>query len=365
MKISLVCLSNGIDLQKYTANAARELAKRHEVSLITTKWFERALVPSGVTHYPAGLTRTPRLDPQLLNPVGLIRLLRAVAASSPDIVHFTTAHPLHLYLAKLYPRARKVFTIHDPIPHPDEPISRFVAFYNKLVFGGLADRVIIHGRSHFEALSQLGIDTHRFRYAPLGEIYGPDIPPPYPSEPSMLFFGRIRPYKGLDVFLRAATLVVKQLPGTKVIVAGQGDLTPYRDLLDIPNLELTNEFIPDSKEKDFFTRARVVVLPYTSATQSGVIPVAYSYARPVVATQTGSIPEMVVDGVTGFLTPPRDPEALAFKCLEILADSNRGREMGTRAREFFLHFLTPVAMAREFDTIYEELRNDQRGKKRE
>lgn len=356
MRVTLVCLSNHLALQKYTAYAAQELSRWHSVSLLTSIWFDRKLVPSNVQHYPVGTTRTPRLDPQMLNPIALYRMRVALRQARPEIVHFTTAHPLHLALALFVSRVPKVFTIHDPVPHPNEPATRFVELYNRLVFGGVADRVIVHAKTAFSVLQSLGIDTTKVRYAPLGGVYGPLVPPAYPPEPALLFFGRIRPYKGVEVYLEAARHVADRMPGVRIILAGEGDLSPCRHLLSLPNLEVENRFIPDSEEEYFFSRAQAVVLPYTSATQSGVIPVAYAYARPVVSTRVGSLPEMVLDGKTGFLVQPGDAVALAEKCLVILQDPGRGAQMGAWGRRYFEEHLTPRAMAEHFNEVYLELR---------
>ncbi len=355
MNIALVCLSMGIDLQKYAAYAAAELARSHQVTLITSRDFERWLVPEGVDHLPLGQTRTPRLDPRLLNPVANVKLVRALRRIRPDVIHFTTAHPQNLLLSLCAPKAAKqIFTIHDPIPHPNEPVSGFVALYNRLVFHKLADHIVLHGKSHVQELEKLGVPTHHVSYAPLGEVHGPPSPPPFPEGPSILFFGRIRPYKGLDCFLKAAAILQMRIPDLRVIVAGAGDLTPYQEHLNVKNLELHNRFIPDEEEGVYFGDATVVALPYSSATQSGVIPVAYSYGRPVVATDVGSIPEMVVEGETGYLVPPNDPEALAARCEELLRSPDVCASMGANARAYHRRWLTPAAMAEHFDTLYRE-----------
>lgn len=80
-----------------------------------------------------------------------------------------------------------------------------------------------------------------------------------------------------------------------------------------------------------FQRSSVVVLPYVEAAQSGVVPTAYGFGRPVVVTTVGGIPEQVDDGVTGLIVPPRDARALADAVIKIMKDEKLRREMGRNA----------------------------------
>jgi len=97
--------------------------------------------------------------------------------------------------------------------------------------------------------------------------------------------------------------------------------------------EVHNRFIPDLEVSSFFQRAKVVVLPYIEGTQTGIIPIAYAFKKPVVATDVGDIPEMVDNGKTGFIVPPRDPDILAQYIIKLLKDDKLRREMGENAYE--------------------------------
>ncbi len=134
----------------------------------------------------------------------------------------------------------------------------------------------------------------------------------------VLFFGFIKPYKGVT-HLIAATPALKARYGGSIRVLVVGDIygarEPYFDLVaklgvgDV--LEIKDGFVPDETVEAYFCAADVVVLPYVSATQSGIVQIAYNYDKPVVTTSVGGLPEVVVDGETGFLVPPGDPDALA------------------------------------------------------
>jgi len=128
----------------------------------------------------------------------------------------------------------------------------------------------------------------------------------------LLFFGLVRPYKGLDVLACAMSL----LKGEDVFltVAGEWwvrDPSLLRALASCDNVEVVDRYIPFAQTGDYFQRADAVVLPYGAVTGSGVVPLAYRYGKPVVATRVGGLPEVVEDGVSGCLVDPGDLEALA------------------------------------------------------
>jgi glycosyltransferase involved in cell wall biosynthesis len=145
-----------------------------------------------------------------------------------------------------------------------------------------------------------------------------------------LFFGRIWPYKGLDYLIRAEPLISAVVPDAEIVIAGEGeDMARYRAMMVHPErFTVINDYVSDARRVELFSQAALVVLPYLEASQSGVIPIAYSSARPVVATTVGGLPAMVEDGVTGYLVPPCDEQALAAAILRILQDPELAGQMG-------------------------------------
>lgn len=133
-----------------------------------------------------------------------------------------------------------------------------------------------------------------------------------------LFFGFIKPYKGV-VHLIDAAGVLKQEFGEdlRVLIVGDiyGEKQPYLDRIAASGgadiIDLVDGFVPDAVVEDYFLAADLAALPYVSATQSGIVQIAYNYDLPVVTTDVGGLPEVVRDGETGFIVPPADGEALA------------------------------------------------------
>jgi glycosyltransferase involved in cell wall biosynthesis len=126
----------------------------------------------------------------------------------------------------------------------------------------------------------------------------------------VLFFGFIRQYKGLDILLEAlAHSKVRDL-GVKLLLAGEfyGDPAPYLELIKKYKLEefifMHTDFIPNQEVGRYFSAADCVVLPYRSATQSGITQVAYHFDLPMIVSNVGGLPELVQDGYVGYVVEP-------------------------------------------------------------
>lgn len=153
-----------------------------------------------------------------------------------------------------------------------------------------------------------------------------------PGQEVALFFGYVRRYKGLDVLLSAWPRVRSRRPVT-LVVAGEfyDDAAPYRELARAaggePHVRLLDRYLPDAEVEAVFKAADVAVLPYRSATQSGVTHVSYALGVPVITTDVGGLAETVVAGETGLVVPSESPEALADAVVRYFAEG-----MGERMR---------------------------------
>jgi glycosyltransferase involved in cell wall biosynthesis len=138
-----------------------------------------------------------------------------------------------------------------------------------------------------------------------------------------------------------------------LILAGQGDLGKFFiDAID-DNI-IINRFIRDKEVARLFEVSGVVVLPYLSATQSGVIPLAYAYGKPVICTKVGALDELVCDGQTGLVINPHDHEALA-KAIIILADKDTRQKMGNAARNYLESSISWQHLAAKHVENYQKL----------
>ncbi len=131
----------------------------------------------------------------------------------------------------------------------------------------------------------------------------------------VLYFGLIRPYKGVEVLLNAAKHL-KDIQNLKILIVGEiysGSNSIIQQIKKLPPnmVRLVNQYVPNDEVSTWFRAADIVALPYLSATQSGVVPIAYSCNRPVIVTNVGGLPEIVLDKESGYLIEARDSLGLA------------------------------------------------------
>jgi glycosyltransferase involved in cell wall biosynthesis len=156
----------------------------------------------------------------------------------------------------------------------------------------------------------------------------------------VLFFGGVRPSKGVGDLVEAFARLPRD-PLTRLVVAGYPSREMRVDVLrkrverlgvaDRVTLDL--RYIEPGEVAGVLELAAVVALPYRSATQSGVVQLAYSFGRPVVATAVGGLAEAVEEGRSGLLVPPEDPAALAAALARLLGDPELRRRLGERGAE--------------------------------
>jgi glycosyltransferase involved in cell wall biosynthesis len=147
------------------------------------------------------------------------------------------------------------------------------------------------------------------------------------GERVILFFGYVRAYKGLDLLLRAMPEILQQLD-VKLLIVGEfyEHEKKYRKLVDEFNLQanvrIYADFIPNEQVNVFFSAADVVVLPYKSATQSGIVQMAYHFNKPCIVTDVGGLAEVVLDDRTGFVVQPESPQAIAGAVVRFYRDGS-------------------------------------------
>ena len=132
----------------------------------------------------------------------------------------------------------------------------------------------------------------------------------------ILFFGYVRAYKGLMYLIDAMPAVLERLD-VRLLIVGEfyDDREPYMDRIERLGLgeriSVFDEYVPNEEVGTYFSAADAVVLPYVSATQSGIVQIAYAFDKPVIITDVGGLPEVVLDGKTGLVVPPQDSDRLA------------------------------------------------------
>lgn len=243
-------------------------------------------------------------------------------------------------------RVPRAAICHNVLPHEGFPFARalaraFLRSCRLLVVHSRADEDEAHAVSPGSAVLRLFHPVYDQYVGPARDSasaragLGLD-----PGRGLVLFFGLIRPYKGLEDLLEAFARVPE---GTDLLVAGECYSGRDRILERIGRPDLSgrvrwiDRFIPDSGVDALFRAADAVALPYRSATQSGVAQIALAFRKPLVLTRTGGLAELVEEGRTGFLADPCDPAGLAasiVSALELSRDPSVEDEIARFARRF-------------------------------
>ena len=352
LRVALISFNFG----EYCARLAGGLAEHAEVLLAVP----RQTLGAHISKVPRSVQvisfDSPRLR-QAAQQIRMIRrILRDVRGFAPDVIHYQGAHlwfDLAFSLLRRYPR---VLTVHDFQPHPGDRPSRNTPSWVETLARRCADQLIVHTR-HVQGLvsHQWPGRTERITVIPHIQIGGePGSPGAQKDESLILFFGRIWEYKGLEYLIRAEPWITARVPGARILIAGQGeDFSRYTRMMVHPDRFLVhNDFISDQQAEEYLRRASVVVLPYIEASQSGVIPMAYSASKPVVATRVGGLPEMVEDGRTGYLVPPRESAQLAEAITRLLLDEPLRLQMGANGKHKVEIECSPDTIARSTMEVY-------------
>jgi starch synthase len=263
-------------------------------------------------------------------------VFQEIRAFAPDVIHYQGVHPWFDLVFPFLRRYPLVLTIHDFKPHPGDQRFQQTPFWVETLARLCADELIVHTQFTRD-LVVAGLPRFAKNVSVIPHIQiGEGLPPSTNKEEDhlVLFFGRIWEYKGLEYLIRAEPLIAALVPDVRILIAGQGeDFSRYANMMAHPDRFIVhNEFISEDRAADYFCRASVVVLPYIEASQSGVIPMAYSAGKPVVATTVGGLPEIVEDGRTGYLVAPRNAAQLADAVTSLLLDAPLRHRMGENGK---------------------------------
>lgn len=298
----------------------------------------------------------PLKDPRVI--VSAFRIGRLLRGFRPDIVHIQETLHDDLLFALVWLRrlAPIVLTVHDHVTHSgrDSDLDLRRRLYRRYLRAS-ADAVIIHAErisSEFQGLypSLRG----RVWSVPHGVLGPPAKTEPEAEPGNVLFFGRVEAYKGLGVLIEAISALQRDGVKVSLTIAGRGDdLARHRAAIGrMRGCRLIERFIPNAELPALFKTASVVALPYLDATQSGVAALAATYGRPVVASRTGGLPEMVRDGVSGILVEPGDATQLAGAIRLLVEDPDAASRLAIGARRLAQTDLAWDSIAERTSAVY-------------
>lgn len=266
------------------------------------------------------------------------RMTSLIHRFKPDVIHVHDMADYRYLLTVALCRRRFpiVMTVHNAEPHLGKKDNRME--FLRPYLRRLSDRYIVHGQTikrhllrisdipadKVDCVSMIAYDFHRLWMTGRQD-----------DGRTVLFFGGIFEYKGIEYLIKAAPSIRDRFPDVRIVIAGSGpDWPRCRAFIEDPNaFQLIDRALTNPEVTQLFEEASLVVLPYTEASQSAVLGLAYAMGKPVVATAVGSLPEGVDEGITGLLVPPRDSDALAEAIIRLLEDNELRRRMGEKALE--------------------------------
>ena len=295
----------------------------------------------------------------------LARLVKQIRGFNPDVIHLQLGHlSFNLFALPLLGDYPLVLTVHDALIHPGDVESGKAPQWTYDHACYRARERIVHAPQVKELLLQrLDIPSstvHVIPYVFVGDNTVPVEKKVQDEEHLILFFGRIWEYKGLEYLIRAEPLITSKVPQAKIVIAGVGeDFDRYHRMMVHPERFIVyNEYVSDEKRVELFSRASVVVLPYIEASQSHIISIAYRCGKPVVATRVGGLPEMVDHGQTGYLVPPRDPNALAEAIVLLMRNEEMRRQFGENGRRKVNVECAPEVVGHKTRLVYRQATED-------
>ena len=337
MKITI--LSPAYPLRGGIANFAgslyNELKKENDVTVISYKRQYPSFLFPGKTQKEKDET-VDKIYAEILvdstNPYNWINVGRKIKFDSPDLLIIQYWLPFFAPCLKTISKVvkqnkkTKILAIcHNIIPHEKRPGD---VFLTKLFFKYVDKFILLSGKVKEELLSikkdAINIVIPHPVYSKFGEVIDKveaKTTLNIKAEKLLLFFGFIRDYKGLDVLLKAISLIDEK-ENIKLLVAGEfySNEDKYQKLITELKIDKTlimkTDFIPAVEVKYYFSAADVTVLPYKNASQSGIAQIAMNFNKPVITTDVGGLSEIVMENETGLLVPKDNPKELSKAILK-------------------------------------------------
>lgn len=257
-------------------------------------------------------------------------MLLALKRSQPQVILITMLHPwvviVPTFIKIFLPKSKIVYVRHNPpefenvrgklnrlLQVLDDYMTRkadFIFTFSDYVRNVLIEEKVVVsqkvkniGYGLYQSFKGDGYRKKFFKDGPL----------------KVLFIGRILPYKGVEVLLKSLVILKEQGADIHSTIAGEGELSDSQKEIDYlgSSLRLENRWVSDSELKVFINDADVIIAPYVKASQSGPVNLAVTFGVPLIVSNAGGLPELVLNGVTGLVVQKNDSKALAEAILHM------------------------------------------------
>ncbi|MDE6319212.1 MAG: glycosyltransferase [Lachnospiraceae bacterium] len=341
-------------ISHYTGLMYRELAKRHDVEMISYKMqYPKILFHKEQRDYSNDSFKIENTEYMLhtANPFNIIKTANYIRRQSPDLVVIQWWHPYfapcYFLLARFMGKQNVVFVCHNVFPHERFPLDRFLT---RLALNN-GSHFIVHAAEEAKELEKIKPDPdyvvtphptyNAFCFEKMSKGQAQKKLDIASDEKILLFFGYVREYKGLKYLFRAMPAICKADDKVRLWVVGEfgADREEYRGLIEeleiAEYVRVVDSYTPDREVEQYFAAADLVVVPYVSATQSGIVQIAYGFTKPVIVTEVGGLPDVVEDGRTGYVVKPESPEAIAEAALKFFREEQAECMRGNIEKEAY------------------------------
>ena len=334
-------------ISHFTTALVQNLRKQHDVQFMSWKrQYPSFLYPVEPkdTSSKQQIKEETRYELDFLNPLTWYKTAHAIQMFNPDKVIITWINPvqapIYYTIASIIKRSTKAqisFICHNVLPHER---SRFDIPLTKLALQK-GDTFIVHSSDDKEILESLVPHKKITKgFLPIFEMFDTKEKTDtkemkkklHLKENVLLFFGYIRPYKGLTYLIQAMPNILKYYTNTSLLIVGEHwtkDEQSYTQLIDNLNLSENitsiNTYVPNEELHTYFDVSDVVVLPYLSATQSAAVQTAYAFNTPVISTPVGGLKDAVIEGVTGLFIKPESVEDITEKVISFYKNGYKSK----------------------------------------
>lgn len=315
MKVLLVTFSDNADHQDTLFGLYEQLVNVYDTYLLAIK---QPKVQIQITDHTwlVDCPKRPGIEKKTFDLITLHKIIRRIKKEHFDVIYFESLHVWNVaIMLSLGKKVKKYHVIHEVIPHDGDKQVKGVDFMNK-VLCKTADTIVLRNQKYVsDMINEYKINPERVKYLELWRRFPEFTEPVYSGH--VLFFGRINPYKGVDNLLE----IVRMCPNIEFDVVGRVDPQMEKivnELCKEKNVHLNNEYVTDEEMKNAFVNCDWAIVPYNSASQSGIIIDAYKYSRPVIAFNVGAIAEQVDDNNSGYLIKATDNSAFANKLKQVV-----------------------------------------------
>ena len=338
------------------AALADHLSKRHEIHAINfTTQYPKVLFP-GKTQFKKG-DSAQEVDSirclSSINPFSWRKTAYKIIDIDPDLVLFRFWLPF--FAPAFSGVAKKIRKYSDAtimaicdniIPHEERLLDTRLT---KRFFGFIDSFIVLSKKVENELLSFIPEAKYKYSPHPIYSIFNNTLSKEQAkaelklaTKKVLLFFGLIREYKGLDILINAMEKIKTELEDYTLLIVGEcyENENKYTELIKkagiTDNVKCHYSFIPDNEVGKYFSAADVVVLPYKTASQSGIVQIAYHFDTPVIVSNDGGLPEIVDEGKTGYCV---EPNSNAFaKAIKAFYENDNISEMNSNISEYKSQF---------------------------